>query len=567
MAEVPGVAGRAGTAGMPSVSAAAAGTPLRGIGFQSTGQGTGRIVVELPDEAMAFELRRQGQTLVLEFPGASLPEGLSRDMNVARAATPVQSIRSSVGDGRVRTVVEAVGAWGYTARQQGRELVVEIRPTSPAAPAVATPGPRAAEPVGSGERLSLNFQNIDVRALLPVLADFTGLNIVPSDSVAGELTLRLKNVPWEQALEVILQARHLGMRRSGSVLWIAPQDELLARERADLQAQAALRELEPLATRAYQLHYSRAADIAEQLAGRTGAGTGAGGTRLLTARGSAVAEPRTNQLFVSDVPSKLAEIEGLLQRLDKAMRQVLIEARIVVAEDTFSRTLGVRLGGGSRVGGHAALGSGYTAGSAGANPGDFVNLPAVSAAGSTAASFGLSLFNASATRFLNLELQALEEEGRGMVVSSPRVMTADQVKALIEQGTEVPYQEATSSGATSVSFRKANLKLEVTPQITPGGAVILELDVSKDTLGQETANGFAINTKHVRTQALVEDGGTIVIGGIFELSENETVRKVPLLGDLPGLGALFRSRSRSTAKTELLIFITPRVLEGGAALR
>ncbi|MFT4191893.1 MAG: type IV pilus secretin PilQ family protein, partial [Comamonas sp.] len=541
------------------------------VDFRRGEGGSGRVIVELPSDQISVDVRPQGQALVAEFAQTALAEGLSRRMDVTDFGTPVRFITSSEAGGRVRMVIDAQGEWTQTAHQSGRQFVIEVKPRQ------SDPGQQAAPGQGySGERLTLNFQRIDVRALLQVIADFTQLNIIVSDSVAGEITLRLKDVPWDQALDIILQARNLGMRKNGTVLWIAPKDELLAKERAELEARAAMRELEPLLTRAFQLNYAKAADIAAQLtrpgsgaAGASGSAgsSGSGGTRLLSARGSVVAEPRTNQIFVSDIATKLDDIEVLLARLDKAMRQVMIEARIVVAEDTFSRDLGVRLGGLSNVGSHASIGSTYSAGSAGATGGDLVNLPATSATGSAVPSIALSLFNSGASRFLNLELQALEVDGKGKVVSSPRVMTADQVKALIEQGTEVPYQEATSSGATSVSFRKANLKLEVTPQITPEGDVILDLDINKDTLGQETTNGYAINTKHIKTQALVQNGGTIVIGGIFELEENETVSKVPLLGDIPGLGHLFKSRSRSRNKTELLVFITPRVLEDGTAVR
>jgi type IV pilus assembly protein PilQ len=364
------------------------------------------------------------------------------------------------------------------------------------------------------------------------------------------------------------------------VLWIAPQDEIAAREKQELEAKAALETLETLRTQSFQMNYAKASDVAGQLVAAGGGGTGAQSSRLLSSRGSAIAEARTNQLFVTDVPSKLEQVQALVAKLDIPVRQVLIEARIVEASDSFGRSLGVRLGGsdlrgvsggqpGYSVGGvnRVAVGGSYDAVASTTTEAEnvlnttnssFVNLPSIGASGFAPAAFAVSLFSSAANRFLNLEISALESDGRGKVVSSPRVVTADQVKALIEQGTEFPYQTATSSGATAVAFRKANLKLEVTPQITPEGSIILDVDVTKDTRGETTTAGIAINTKHVQTQVLVENGGTVVIGGIFEQTDSEDVTKVPLLGDIPVVGNLFKNKSVSTSKTELLIFITPR---------
>jgi type IV pilus assembly protein PilQ len=351
-----------------------------------------------------------------------------------------------------------------------------------------------------------------------------------------------------------------------------------------LESIAAVQGLEPLRTQSFQINYAKATELATQL---SAAGSGAGAARILSARGSVIAEPRTNQLFVTDIPSKLEQVQQLISKLDIAVRQVLIEARIVEASDTFGKSLGVRLGGsdlraqnggdgGYSIGGENRVAFGNTlsdvvaaSGASGsvAAAGSMVNLPAVGQGGYGAATFAVSLFSAAANRFLNLEISALEADGKGKVVSSPRVVTADQVKAIIEQGTELPYQVASSSGATSLAFRKANLKLEVTPQITPEGNVILELDVTKDTVGQSTSAGFAINTKHIKTQVLVENGGTVVIGGIFEetVSENET--KVPFFGDLPVLGYLFKSKGKVSNKQEMLVFITPKALPDQAIRR
>jgi type IV pilus assembly protein PilQ len=437
----------------------------------------------------------------------------------------------------------------------------------------------------NGEKLSLNFQNIEIRSLLQVIADFTNFNVVTSDTVTGAVTLRLKDVPWDQALDIILQAKGLGMRKAGNVLLIAPKDELAAKDKQDLESRNALQSLEAVRTQSFQINYAKAADIGVQL---TAAGSGPASARILSSRGSVIAEPRTNQLFVTDIPSKLEQVQQLIAKLDVAVRQVLIEARIVEATDTFGKSLGVKLGGldlrnqrggdaGYQVSGNnrMAFGTNYgnvvgTTGAGGTidTSSNFVNLPASTlGVANAAASFAVSIFNAAANRFLNLELSALEADGKGKIVSSPRVVTADQTKALIEQGTEFPYQTATSSGATSLAFRKANLKLEVTPQITPEGNIILDLDVNKDSRGETTAAGIAIDTKHIKTQVLVENGGTVVIGGIFTLDESMNETKVPLLGDIPYVGNLFKSRERTSRKQEMLVFITPKMISDRASAR
>ena len=428
--------------------------------------------------------------------------------------------------------------------------------------------------------ITLSFQSIEIRARLQVMAEFTGLNMVVSDSVSGAVTLRLKEVPWPQALEIILASRGLGARQSGSILHIAPKEELAAHTKADLQAQQALQVIEPTRTQEFRLNYAKASEVSRNLMGGVSvgvsAGAGAGATRILSPRGSVMADVRTNQIFVTDIPSKLAQVQGLIRQLDIPVRQVLIEARIVEASDSFGRSIGVRLGGrpitlnGSR---NTQFGASYIApdigpgtapvlgGNFGATTGDFVNFPATPLNGFPVATFAVSLFNSSLTRMLNLEISAMEADGKGKVISGPRIVTTDQVKALIEQGTELPYQTGgTPTVAPSIQWRKASLKLEVTPQITPEGNIILSLDITKDSVGRVTSNGFAIDTKHVQTQVLVENGGTVAIGGIFEQTEREDVIKVPLLGDLPFIGALFRSRSLSSSKSEMLVFITPRLL-------
>jgi len=571
------------TATQPSVFAESRSsdmTALRDIDFRRGAGSTGRVVVELGSSQVGVDIRQQGQNLVVEFLKTSLPEGLSRRLDVTDFGTPVQTITTTQNGDRVRMLVTPRGNWEHSAYQSDNQFVLEVREQ------VVDPSKLTQGPGYSGEKLSLNFQNIEVRALLQVIADFTNFNVVTSDSVTGAVTLRLKDVPWDQALDIILQAKGLGMRKSGNVLWIAPNDEIAAREKQELEAKASVESLETLRTQAFQMNYAKAVDVAGQIMATGAAGGGAPGSaassRILSPRGSAIAEPRTNQLFVTDIPSRLEQVQQLIARLDIPIRQVLIEARIVEADDRFGRSIGVRLGGsdlrgvrggepGYPAGGtnRFAIGGSYNAISSTTRESEnvldtintsFVNLPSAGAGGFSPAAFAVSLFSAAANRFLNLEISALEADGRGKIVSSPRIVTADQVKALIEQGTEYPYQTATSSGATAIAFRKANLKLEVTPQITPEGNIIMDVAVNKDSRGETTAAGIAINTKAIQTQVLVENGGTVVIGGIFELIEVDDVTKVPLLGDIPVLGNLFKNRARTANKSELLVFLTPRVI-------
>lgn len=443
-----------------------------------------------------------------------------------------------------------------------------------------------------GAPISMNFQNIEVRSALQILAHFTGLNVVVADTVTGSMALHLQQVPWDQVLDLIAQAKGLRVRHEGNVIWVAPSVEVAARERLDMESRLALQQSEPLQTQGFVLNYAKAIDVASQLQGGAGPSTPVTsgvlgglalpqpvpGLRILSVRGSVMAEPRTNQLFVSDIPSRLAQVAELLKKIDVPLRQVMIEARIVQASESFGQTLGVRLGGLGQGSSNSVWGTTQANVLANTNAvaqqpssfyvpdkkldtsGQFVNLPAAAIHGVASASFAVSIFNASKNRLLSLELSALEADGKGKVVSSPRVVTHDQARAIIEQGTELPYQIAAANGATAVTFRKANLKLEVTPQITPDGSIVLNLDVLKDSVGQITPAGFAIDTKHVNTQVLVEDGGTVMIGGIFESVEQDDAYKVPLLGDIPGLGWLFKNRRRAQDKQELLVFITPKML-------
>ena len=550
--------------------------PLKDIDFRRGQNNAGRVVVELPNNQVGVDIRQQGKNLVVEFLRSTLPENLRRRLDVTDFGTPVQSVSTFQSGDRVRMVVEPAGTWEHSAYQSDTQFVLEVRPVK------EDPNKLVQGPGYQGEKLSLNFQNIEVRALLQVIADFTNFNVVTSDTVTGNVTLRLKDVPWDQALDIILQAKGLGMRKSGNVLWIAPKDEIAAKEKLDLEAKAQVIQLEPLRTQSFQLNYTKAEEVVKGLLGESGNMKNA--KPILTTRGSVIYETRTNQIFVTDIPSKLEEIQELISKIDIPVRQVMIEARIVEASDTFGRQLGAKLGmlnpGGWGLNGNNRvsltgnyLGVGEQTGQAEITGGSFipntyfVNLPANSIGGRSPGNFALSLFSASAGRFLNLEISALEAENKGKVVSSPRVITADQVKALIEQGTEIPYQTATSSGATAIAFRKANLKLEVVPQITPEGNIILDVDINKDSVGQTTPAGLAINTKHVKTQVLIENGGTVVIGGIFEQIERDETTKVPLLGDVPVVGNLFKTRGKAAEKTELLVFLTPRVITDRTAVR
>ena len=533
--------------------------PLKDLDFRRGTNNSGRIIVDLPNNQVGVDIRQQGQTLVVEFLKTALPEGLRRRLDVSDFGTPVQSVTTFQTGDKVRMVIEPKGAWEHSAYQSDNQFVVEVREQKIDANKL-TQGTGYA-----GEKLSLNFQNIEIRSLLQVIADFTNFNIIASDTVTGAVTLRLKDVPWDQALDIILQARGLGMRKTGNVLLIAPKDELAAKEKQELESRNAVQNLEQVRTQDFRLNYAKATEIAAAIMGTGGA---ASTNRILSPRGSVLSEARTNQLFVTDIPSRLEQVQALIAKLDIPVRQVLIEARIVEASDSFGKSLGVRLGGQPfNQNTNSSFGPSYNPAAAGTTAGNFFQLPAVGQNGFAAANFAVSLFNAAKTRFLNLEITAAEADGRGKIVSSPRIVTADQVKALIEQGTELPYQQATSSGATSVAFRKANLKLEVTPQITPEGNIILNVDVNKDSVGRATANGFAIDTKHIQTQVLVENGGTVVIGGIYEQNDREDETKVPFFGDLPVLGNLFKQKTRTATKSELLVFITPKMLTNGAPLR
>ena len=574
-----GIATAVNSVGLPVASSAPAKVKqnLRDIDFRRGSVGEGRVIVDLPSNQVAVDVRQQGQQIIVDFLKVGLPEILRRRLDVADFGSPVQTVTTTQNGENVRMVIEPKGLWEHSAYQSDTQLVIEVKPIKED-PNKLTQGTQGYR----GERLSFNFQNIEVRALLQIIAEFSGLNIIASDTVTGSSTLRLKEVPWDQALDVLMQSKGLDMRKNGTVLWIAPKDELLTKEKLEYEQKAQIAELEPLKTESFQLNYQKAE--AFKLVFGVDGGGGSGNNRMLSKRGSAVIEPRTNQLFVTDIPSKLEEVRKLIQKTDIASRQVLIEARIVEADDKFSKNLGAKLGfadlrglKGGDVGYQLSgnqraaftgnyLGVGEQTGQAKVTGESYIpntqsiNLPAAGINGLNPGSLAVSLFSAAANRFLNLELSALEADGNGKIISSPRIVTADQLPAHIEQGTEIPYQIATTSGATSISFRKATLSLDVTPQITPDGNIILQVDVHKDSRGEDTRGGPVINTKQVKTMVLVENGGTVVLGGIYTQEERDDVTKVPFLGDIPLFGYLFKTKSRTNNKTELLVFITPKVL-------
>jgi type IV pilus assembly protein PilQ len=554
----------------------AARPPLRNLDFRRGTNGEGRVVVDLPNNQTAVDVRQLGNRVQVDFLNTGLPESLRRRLDVSDFGTPVSRVTTSAQGQNVRMVIEAQGQWEQSVYQSETQLVVDPNKLG---------GPQGFR----GEKISFDFQNIEVRAALQAVADISGLNIIASDSVAGSLTLRLREVPWDQALDVILQSKGLDMRKNGTVLWIAPKEELLIKEKLELEQRAQISDLEPLRSEIFQLNYQKAESFRTVfgLDAATGAAAGDNRNRVLSKRGSAIIDPRTNQLFVTDIASKIEDIRMLIQKTDVASKQVLIEARLVEANDGFSRNLGAKIGfndarnaaggdAGYGVGGNNRLalsgslaGAGAVTGQASGSTFDnstLVNLPAAAIGGINAPSLAFSLFSSSDNRFLNLELSALEADGKGKIISSPRVVTEDKMVAVIEQGIELPYQVASSSGATSIEFKKANLRLEVLPQITPDGNVVLEVDVSKDSNGEETRAGFAINTQHVKTKVMVENGGTVVLGGIYQQTERSNESKVPLLGDVPVLGYLFKTQGRESAKTELLVFITPKIVADRAAV-
>lgn len=534
------------------------------IDFRRGLNGEGKVIITLSDPGATVNVREQGGKLLVGLAGVALPAKLQRRLDVTDFATPVTTI-DAMGRGRdTKIVVQPDGDYEYLAYQTDDVFTLEVLRLT------KEMEEERKKKSFTGERLSLNFQDIETRAVLQLIADFTGLNLVVSDSVAGNLTLRLKNVPWDQALDIILKTRGLAMRQTGNVLLVAPADEIAAREKLELESQQQVQELEPLRTEFVQINYARGTDIASLLK--------APENSLLGERGSVTVDVRTNTLLVQDTSQRLEEIRELVKRLDIPVRQVLIESRIVIAQDNFSKELGVRFGVTKADTDPRKNGTGqrgyYTTGNLEGttdlingdplelNDSLNVNLPVVNPAGS----IGLALAKLPLGYLVELELSAAQAESRVEIVSTPRVITSNQTKARIERGTEIPYQEASSSGATSTSFKKAVLSLEVTPQITPDDRVFMDLIVNNDNVGREFNGIPSIDTRAVETQVLVDNGQTVVLGGIYDTNNIDASDSVPFLGELPMLGRLFRTDRTSQEKSELLIFITPKIISQNLTL-
>ncbi|WP_460035781.1 type IV pilus secretin PilQ [Methylothermus subterraneus] len=564
------------------------------IDFRRGPQGEGRVLVYLKDPNALVNLRQEGGKVVAEFLDTELPKQLAKQLDVLDFATPVKTIEA-FSDGRKTRLVmtPATADFDYSSYQTDKLLTIEFRPLTRAEKEELE---KKKFPY-VGERLSLNFQDIPVRSVLQILADFTGLNIIAADSVQGNVTLRLNNVPWDQALDLVLKAKGLGQRREGEVIWVAPLDEIIALEKKELEHVSFREEKEPLKTEIIQLNYAKAADILKVLKGmqqqaqqpqapqasnapqfapqyattfeepRIGEEAVAGGS-ILSPRGEVNADERTNILIVKDTPYHLEAIRKLVSTLDRPVRQVLIESRVVIANDDFSRDLGVRLNAARNTGSPGKTQT-LLGGILGNNNG-IVDLPAAIGPGA-GGGLGIAVFKLN--QFLmQLELSALQDENRGDVISMPKVVTQDQTTARIEQGEEIPYQVVgTAGGGLAVpqtQFKRAMLKLEVTPHITPDDNVIMDILVTKDSRGTQTVNGQPpIDKREIETTVQVASGETVVLGGIYETTRNKTANKVPFFGDLPGFGFLFRRDRNIDNKRELLIFITPRILKEAMAMQ
>jgi type IV pilus assembly protein PilQ len=550
---------------------------IRTIDFRRGADGTGRVIVQLTDPRTPVNVRQEGQQIVVDFAGTVMPKNLMRRYDVMDFATPVQTVDAIRVEGSSRLVISSQGEFEQLAYQSDNQYTVEIKPASK-----RTAGAEEKKEY-TGERLTLNFQDIDVRSVLQLLADTSGQNIVVSDSVAGNLTLRLQNVPWDQALDIVLRTKGLDKRRQDNVIIIGPTEELATREKAELAAHKEVQELSPTHTEFMQVNYAKVTDLAKLIKSQSAKDS------MLSPRGSLSIDERTNTLLVQDTSDKLSDIRRLVQTLDVPVKQVLIEARIVIVSDTFERDLGARLGitgfttagpgslitvSGNNIGTDSMLSSAFPASSTA--PSGFVNFPTLNnryvvntPAANTNGSIGLSVL--AGKHVLDLELEAAQNEGKSETISSPRVITANQKQATIMQGVEIPYQESASSGATTTQFKDAVLKLKVTPLITPDNRVILDLDVSDDSVGQQVTSATggsvpSIDTRQIITQVLVNDGQTVVLGGILDTTKSKAANKVPFFGDIPVLGALFRSTTDINNKTELLIFITPKILREGSNL-
>ncbi len=534
---------------------------LRDIDFRRGANGEGRIIVDLSSASTGIDIRQQGKSILVDFINTTIPRNLVRRLDVIDFATPVRFVDVIDQGANTRLIIEPKGLWEYSAYQTDTQFIVEVKQLK------EDQNKMVQGVIGyGGEKLSLNFQNVEVRAVLQVIADFTGLNIITSDTVGGSLTLRLKDVPWDQALDIILQAKGLSKRKNGNVVLIAPSDELATKEKLALEASQQISELEALRTESFQLSYTKADDVKKLVSDKD--------QRILSKRGSATSDVRTNTIFINDTPSKLDEVRRLIAQLDVPVRQVLIEARIVIADDKWGSQLGAKFNiasgstrNGRNLGVAGNIDNAHNIASGirplAADTPIAVNLPVVGAAGS----LGINILNIANSNLIELELSALESDGRGKVVSNPRIVAPDKKKAIITQGTEIPYATQSASGGITIQFKPAILSLEVTPQITPDDKIIMELEIKKDSVGTIFAGIPSIDTKTLKTSVLVDNGDTAVLGGIFETVTRTDVTKVPLLGDIPFLGNFFKRTSKQQDKTELLIFITPRIIKESLTVR
>lgn len=556
---------------------------IKDVNFSRGKNGEGRVVVDLSDANTGINIKQKGKTVVVDFIDTDVATNLQRRMNVTNFGTPVVFVDTVKLGNNSQLIIEPKGDWEQSAYQADKKFIVDIRPVAVDPNKLA----QGSKPGYSGEKLSLNFQNIEVRSVLQVIADFTGLNIVTSDTVTGNLTLRLKDVPWDQALDIITQSKGLTMRKNGNVIMIAPADEVAAKEKSALESNKQIEDLEPLRTEVFTLKYMKAESLKDILSDSK--------QRILSKRGNAVLDPRTNTIFVQDTPKYLEQVQAIINKTDVAVKQVMIESRLVIADDKYSKALGARFGvtqtgkpGSANSTVSGTLGNRFTAStstsltqgthngsiqtatsggsvltSSDGQPDLMSNLGVTNAYGS----FAYTLYHLGAGLMLNLELSAMEADKKGKVVSSPRVTTANQHKAKIASGTEIPYLEASSSGAATVAFKSAVLSLEVTPQITPDDKIIMELDVKKDRVGQVFNGVPSIETQNINTQVLVGNGETLVLGGIYEQTQRDDVEKVPFFGDIPVIGNAFKRKTKQDDKTELLIFITPKIQDESLVLR
>ncbi len=524
---------------------------ITNIDFRRGQDGAGRILIYLSDPNTPVDIKQQGSNIIVDLQNINVPAHLQRRLDVLDFATPVQSLDTRQSGSNAQVIIKSQGNVSQLAYQSNGVYTVEVKPYKPSAKRER----RKKEVTYTGEKLSLNFQDIEVRSVLQLIADFTGLNVVVSDSVTGNLTLRLKNVPWDQALDIIMLTKGLDKRQEGNVLLIAPAEEIAKRERDALASTQEVQALSPLRTEVIALNYADASEVADLLRaqGRSRRQSGTKSNSILSKRGSVSVDRRTNNLLVHETANKIDEIRALIQSLDIPVRQVMIESRIVTASDNFTRELGVAFGASNRdVTASQQVDTDFN-----------VNLPVTNPAGT----LGLALAKIPLGAKLDLELSAAQEENRVEIVASPRIITANKTQARIEQGVEIPYEEATSSGATSVSFKKAVMSLEVTPHITKDDRINMELQVTRDSQGGEVSGVPTINTRKVKTQVLVNNGQTVVLGGIFEKTQGNVTTKIPLLGDIPVLGHLFRQDKKELKKSELLIFVTPKIINENLNLR